>query len=102
MTQEELEKIESGIFQSGINEITDPWNYGKKIMVRWVAVRGTIADWAIYHSYDSNITEYFGFGKKHYEASDRMIADHGAKLHDRKKIFELVPCDKDMEGTYRD
>lgn len=60
LTITDLEKLEPGVFKSGLATINHPYygqsvEYPKEIEVKWVAVRGDIPDWAIYHSYDSNI-----------------------------------------------
>lgn len=62
----------------------------------WVAVRGGIHDWAIYTTLYSTPFVDFWVGEK------QGIADHGAKLHDRKLIKELVPCDDEALEMYRD
>ena len=97
-----LDKLKSmdpeTIFSSGVTEIDHPWEVGNKVTVKWVAVRGGIHDWAIYHSFDSNIVVAWG---EHTKASDRYIAQMGSKLHDLNKIKELVACDKEALEMYR-
>ncbi len=54
--------------------------------LRWVAVRGTIHDWAI----------YIGRGNQ----SDLYIKDHGDKLYNPLKIRHLVLCDDEAFNMY--
>lgn len=70
--------------------------------VKWVAVRGGIHDWAIYHSLDANICphEYFNC-QCHLEASEERILRGGAKLRNEELIKKFVPCDKEAFEMYR-
>jgi len=89
-------------FADGTTMIPHPWKDGERVTVRWVAQRGGIHDWAIYHSFDGNIIEYFGFGDDSQSIAPlEIILSHGAKLHDMEKVKELVPCDKKAEEMYR-
>lgn len=56
-------------------------------MLRWVAVRGGIWDWAIYAHYE-------GF-------PEEFIAAHGSKVHRDHHIKTLVPCNKEAFDMYR-
>jgi len=75
------------------------------LMVRWVAVRGGIHDWAIYcqNPYsmeDTTIgdTTYFGnSGVWDWQ----MIADQGDKITSEENIRKLVPCDNESFKMYR-
>jgi hypothetical protein len=71
-------------------------------VVKWVAVRGGIHDWAIYHSMDANLckAEYFD-SDDHLYASFTQIANHGAKLRSETKIREFVPCTDEAFNMYR-
>lgn len=105
------------LFASGIGFIIHPWfNDATKVskggsleedglhtMVRWVALRGGIEDWAIYHSMDANLTQadYFN-SQDHLECSLEQIARGGAKLRDRNNIQQLVPCTSEALALYRD
>jgi hypothetical protein len=60
---------------------------GSGKMLRWVAVRGGIWDWAI----------YVGRNTSSYEE----IARTGDKVHDIATIKRLVPCDKEAMEMYR-
>lgn len=60
-------------------------NSGK--MLRWVAVRGGISDWAIYaHFADKSWQE---------------IAEGGDKVFNKENIKKLVPCDESALKAYR-
>lgn len=104
------------IFASGIGLIEHPWfNNAKSVLeggtlepdgrstkVKWVAIRGGYHDWAIYHSMDANLVQARYFDDPiHLKASENIIADYGAKLHDMKKIREFVPCDDEALEMYR-
>ena len=107
------------IFASGTGLIVHPWfnsgcpnlvdeqgkpnEHGHYVLVKWVAIRGYIHDWAIYHSLDANLepSDYLG-GFQHLMASDQQVADYGAKLHDRETIKRFVPCDDEALEMYRD
>lgn len=99
------------IFASGIGLIEHPWfnqannveKDGRSTKVKWVAVRGYVHDWAIYHSMDANINQkpYFN-GTEHLNASDDLIMRAGAKLYNRETIKKLVPCDDEALKMYRD
>lgn len=104
LTLQQLKDMEPGVFADGITTIKHPWygqspEYPETIEVRWVATRGGIYDWAIYHSFHTNITMFASH--PHTEASDRMIAENGEKLHDIEKVKELVPCDEEALEMYR-
>lgn len=112
LTIKELKGMEPDkIFASGITLIEHPWfndakktieKDGKSTLVKWIAIRGGIHDWAIYHSLDANLekADYLD-GKEHLKASKEMIASCGAKLHNGDKIKKLVPCDEEAFGMYR-
>jgi len=56
-------------------------------LLRWVAVRGGIHDWAIYI--------YFAFKDVEW------ILRAGDKVHDKENIQKLVPCDDEAFKLYR-
>ena len=56
-------------------------------LLRWVAVRGGIWDWAIYCHFADRDEEW--------------IKRHGDKVHDEKHIRKLVPCDDEAFTMYR-
>lgn len=60
---------------------------GSGVMLRWVAVRGGIHDWAIYCHRS--------------EMSTSWICDHGDKVHMDNNIKKLVPCDEEAFAMYR-
>ena len=117
LTIEKLKKIKpDSIFASGVGLIEHPWfnnarpvseggtleDDGRSTKVRWIAMRGYIHDWAIYHSMDANLTQadYFD-NPEHLNASEESIARGGAKLHNMDKVQEFVPCDEDALSMYR-
>ena len=57
-------------------------------LLRWVAVRGGIHDWAIYCDLL-------------YKSIDE-VRDMGEKIHDRETVKRLVPCDDEALAMYRD
>ena len=75
LTLEDLKRMAPGVFASG----------GIAGRTRWVAVRGSIHDWAI----------YVGTG------SDQEIADHGDKLFQKTMIRRLVDCTDEAFEWYR-
>lgn len=104
------------IFASGIGLKEHPWfNQAKSVSeggtlepdgrstkVKWVAIRGGIHDWAIYHSMDGNFVQADYFDDPiHLLASKESIARRGAKLHQEEDIKKLVPCDDEAFKMYR-
>ena len=76
--------------------------FSKYRLVKWVAIRGGIHDWAIYHSNDANINPNKNLdGTEHLDATWESIARHGAKLHREEEIKHLVPCDDAAFTLYR-
>lgn len=117
LTIKKLKKIQPNtIFASGIGLIEHPWfnnakpvskggtleEDGRSTKVKWVAVRGVIHDWAIYHSMDANLVraDYFD-DPVHLEANEQQISKFGAKLHKEENIKRFVPCDDEAFGMYR-
>jgi len=93
LTLEQLKKMKPGIFAQG-ETIDSPKganmaNTGR--VIKWVAVRGGIHDWAIYA--DNPYYPQFSFEK---------VRDSGDKLHNREIVKRLVPCDNEALGMYRD
>lgn len=90
LTLKQLKDLKPGIFLKG--EIVDSpeginmINSGK--LLKWVAVRGMIEDWAIYVGYDN-------------EMSFDQVRDYGDKVRFEKNIKKLVPCDKEAFAMYR-
>ena len=89
LTLEMLKEMRPGTFAKG--EIVDcpdginMTNSGK--LLRWVAVRGGIHDWAIYCLFADNS----------YEEIRRV----GDKIHNPKHIRKLVPCTDEAFKMYR-
>jgi len=90
------EKINVNIFNTNLEKD------GYSVKVKFVAVRGGIHDWTIYHSLDANLTyrDYLD-GFEHLDASYEQIYKSGAKLYDVYKIKELVPCTIEAFNLYR-
>jgi len=84
LTVKQLEEMQPGIFAKG----QDYEDNGDTI--HWVAVRGGIADWAIYYSYETG------------EVLDwDWIKDYGDKVVMEKDIRKLVPCTDECFALYR-
>jgi hypothetical protein len=60
---------------------------GSGQVLRWVAIRGGIHDWAIY------------VGQEH--RSEDWISSYGDKVNDKESISKLVPCDDEAFKMYR-
>jgi len=90
LTLEMLKKMKPGMFAKG--ESVDSHlginmtNSGK--MLKWVAVRGRIWDWAIY----CNLAE---------DNSYEWICASGYKVYSEATIRRLVPCDNEAYKMYR-
>jgi hypothetical protein len=56
-------------------------------LLRWIAVRGFIHDWAIYVGIIEN--------------SNEKVRDFGDKVHNDNDIRRLVPCDDKAFEMYR-
>lgn len=106
------------IFAKGEAMIRHPWfspyEYARKegayktvnkeglTKVKWLAIRGGIHDWAIYHSLDANLEMADCLdGNSHLQVSWERIARGGAKLHHEDEIKQLVPCDDEAFKMYR-
>lgn len=75
---------------------------GRSTKVKWVAVRGIIHDWAIYHSMDANFVYHDFFDNPiHLQTSYEKIADLGAKLRQVDVIKKLVNPDEGALQMYR-
>lgn len=76
-------------------------NTGK--MMRWVAIRGGIHDWAIYaqnpHYINSDDTEVIAMGLSGVWDWEKII-QIGDKVTREKNIRKLVPCDDEAFGMY--
>ena len=71
-----MRDVEDGLFMADTGE-----------ELRWVAVRGGIADWAI----------YCGFSTK----SEEWVSRHGDKVCGKVHIQRCVPCDEEAFQRYR-
>ena len=84
LTVDVLESMEEGIFVRG-EEFIPEISPDKKL--RWVAVRGGIADWAIYCHLAYNSFEF--------------VHSCGDKIFDESVIRKLVPCTDEAWERYR-
>jgi hypothetical protein len=113
-----LEMKPNTIFARGQGLIIHPWynsatanlvnkegkkdKHGHHVLVNWVAIRGGIHDWAIYHSLDANLEPAYCLGGfTHLEATDEQIARGGAKLYREFEIKAFVACDDEAFKLYR-
>lgn len=108
------------IFGSGFQRIRHPWVdiiYPEDLTaelvpvldddmltkVKWVAVKGQIDDWAIYHSISGNLVPPHNnyFNNEHLSARNQRVADWGTKVLDPEVILRMMPCDKNTLDRYR-
>lgn len=88
--------------QNLVNELGEPDIKGKHVKVNWVAVRGGIHDWAIYHSLSACMEQSDCLGGfAHLERSYEDVAKWGAKLRDKEKIKQLTGADESAMEWYR-
>lgn len=84
LTLQNLKKMEAGtIIASGVGLYKEL----HKEPVKWVAVRGRIHDWAIYHEHPNMEIEY--------------VTAYGDKIRTESIIRQLVPCDNEAFKMYR-
>lgn len=101
LTLEDINNKSPGIFRTGIEQIHNPMT-NDLVLVKFVAVRGEINDWAIYHSLSSNFTGVLGLDDKDtYILPDGLIEKLGDKLRNVEDIKKLVPCDDEAFKQYR-
>lgn len=112
LTLDDLQAFDPhSIFASGFGTIKHPWfndavatleKDGRSTTVRWVAVRGGIDDWAIYHSLDANfIAADYLDDPAHLDVPDELIARSGSKVRDERTIRAFVPCTDEALRRYR-
>jgi hypothetical protein len=112
LTPQDLEDMEpETVFQWGETTVEHPWFNdakhnlepdGVSVKVKYVVLRGGIADWKIYHSLDANLepSAYLD-GTTHLEASFDQVLRHGASLHREDIIRRIVPCTDEAFEMYR-
>lgn len=76
-----LRRMKPGIFDTGLYETDDREEF------RWVAVRGQIHDWTIYHA--------------PADWNQQRIRSMGKKLLEMDTVRELVPCTDPAFRKYR-
>ena len=92
LTLEQLKEMSEGIFAQG--EVVDGpggcnvARTGK--MIKWVAVRGNIHDWAIYT--DNPYSPQYSF---------EAVRNIGDKISSEENIRKLVPCTDEAFEMYR-
>jgi len=87
LTLADLESMEPGtVFFEGTISDT-PLGTGSGRVIHYVAVRGEIADWAIYASWAEDDAGY--------------VRCHGEKVRSPAHIRRLVPCDDPAFARYR-
>jgi len=84
LTIDDLKEMKRGVFATGITN-DDRLVADKEL--KWVAVRGTIHDWAIYYHLSS--------------MPDSFVASNGDKCFTTEVIRELVPCTDAAFEMYR-
>jgi len=104
------------IIGHGVDEIEHPFykdnpghnwlnvNDQGMIPVKWVAVRGDMDDWAIYHSLDHRICGVHSVDldcDNHLKADLDMICNSGFKLKDILTIKKFMNCDASALKLYR-
>lgn len=90
LTLKDLKAMQSNlIFATGVVENSPLGIFMSRSggMLRWVAVRGGIWDWAIYCHWEDKSKEW--------------IRDYGDKVHDEVIIKTLVPCTDEAFKMYR-
>lgn len=117
LTLADLEAMEYGtVFQWGETMIEHPWfndakliseggnleKDGRSVKVKYVVLRGGIADWKIYHSLDANLepARYLD-GNTHLLASYERVLRAGSGVHNEQLIRKIVPCTDEAFGRYR-
>jgi hypothetical protein len=117
LTVEELEAMEyDTVFQWGETLIEHPWfndaksvdeggnleKDGRSVKVKYVVLRGGIADFKIYHSLDANLepSDYLG-GTTHLQASYERVLRAGSGVHNEELIRKIVPCTDEAFARYR-
>lgn len=75
---------------------------GRSTEVNFVIYRGTIEDWCIYHSLNSNLerTNYLE-GKSHLSVPFETVMKFGAKLYREEIIRAVVQCTDEVFTYYR-
>lgn len=94
ITKEFLEKIQPGIFAYGLIA-SDKYDH----LVNWVAVRGTIPDWAVYIKPDAEYEMV-----KHIATPDRFreqVRYAGTKVHDMEHVRKMIEYDLEAGKMYR-
>jgi len=90
LTRQMLEAMPEGtIFATGVmlDNADGLFMTGSGKELRWVAVRGRIADWAIYCHFADKSVEW--------------IRHLGDKVHDNRNILRCVTCDDTALACYR-
>jgi hypothetical protein len=112
LTVEDLEAMEPDtIFQVGETLIEHPWFNdakdnlepdGRSVRVKYVVLRGGIADFKVYHSLDANLesSDYLD-GTNHLNATYDSVCRYGASMHRNDDIRRIVNCTDEAFERYR-
>jgi hypothetical protein len=113
LTAELLATLPMGPIAMGVGKMTHPYYPSStplktadaegKAFVKWVAVRGGICDWAVYHSLDAQFELADRLdGKDHLAATYQDIQDHGSKMSLGDACHILEQVDESAKKLYRD
>lgn len=89
LTLQDLKEMRPGVFAKGEtidSSLCISMTYSGRLL-KWVASRGGIHDWAIYCHFAEN--------------SWQRVKEVGYKMYDEKHIKKLVPCDDEAFEMYR-
>jgi len=99
LTVSVLDELNPGIFAYGVRVIEVRYD-GSLFWEKWVATRGQIHDWAIYHII-KQIDKYYSLDDFDNEWPIERVASYGDKVYGDSTIKELVPCDEEAFKLYR-
>lgn len=89
LTVEKLKEMQPhSVIKKGTIKIEDYWDSSKEMEVDFVAVRGYIEDWTIYHLILGS-------------ASFDQIMNYGDKIYNINSIRTCVPCNDEALKLYR-
>jgi len=89
LTIEKLRAMNPGIIKYGFvnNNLINHPEFSSNQILKWIAKRGNIHDWAIYYALETT--------------SDIGVLEYGKKLHDLELVKKLVPCTEEALKMYR-
>lgn len=112
LTEEALKALPPGPFARGVGKMTHPYYPSStplktvdaegKAFVKWIAVRGGMHDWSVYHSLAGNFEPAPKLdGKDHLDVSYQEIQDHGSKMDLDDACHMLEQVDESARKLYR-